>query len=807
MSSTEKTKEAVTRRTFEKWWFKKDFNAEFDDSGLVIKLTCIVCVENLAAIYREARLRSIRGTALKSIQHYADGITYVHKANIERHVKSGSLHDWAKKLQKSSELSSELKANVPTPCEKNQPTINTVIEKNVKEHYIHAFNTALYLAKEEKPYSDFPELISLQRQNGVSFLNGKDSEITCREFISYISDAMRLDIKRILTLCNFFTGEQDGSQPQKTGSTKELIFVKIVINGAMVEIMLKCQHMNDYGEDAASVKRAFDDTLLKDFEMSPDKFQNSMICVCADGASINMGSIKGACTEMKKERDWLLVVHCANHRLELSISDAFKADKVFTRIDEILINIYYLFKNSGKAKRIILEICLNLGVTFVNFVRGHGTRFQNHKYRGVKVLIINFLSLCMYAENMIAGGSKVGCSAENSAKLNGYLKEWKSYQYLAALHLYRQVLCQTAHISYVLQKQTVLITDIISAIDECKEKLTRIQSSAEEADLPFEISDSTDDKVVVTAKATNLPATQSFRKKHYLTEKQKKTAKKCITIQTDSVELNKVKEGKKIISKVKNTLIPEIQRCIEARFSNLMNDEIYRAFSIADISTWDFDNSEFGLETLRILAAHFQSPLQFHDFSLSQAITEFKEMKRLIQGRYRHFVSKTGVWEQIFPNYIDKYPHALLIIELCLTMSWSSASVERGFSTLKRVLTDSRLSLNKSSLDDLLMIIINLPILKKLDPQYESKLIDKAVDRYLSTKQRYHHTKSKKRAVTVSGPEKSMDYFLPTPFKSSHSCNLNPLLEDDPMDLDDSDEIMDSEISSETDGHMSTESD
>jgi len=139
--------------------------------------------------------------------------------------------------------------------------------------------------------------------------------VACKEFISHLAGTVRSDLKKKISLSNFFCAEHDGSQARKTGAAKELIFAKVVVEGTPVEVLLKCQHMDDYDEDAESLKRAFDDTFLVDFELDKENFISTMISVCADGASVNMGSIDGACTKMKTEdnRDWLLILHCANH--------------------------------------------------------------------------------------------------------------------------------------------------------------------------------------------------------------------------------------------------------------------------------------------------------------------------------------------------------------------------------------------------------------------------------------------------------------------------------------------------------------
>ena len=98
---------------------------------------------------------------------YADGISYAHKGKVDKHVKSGGLHDWEK--QKFQGNATEQPKNVPVE-EKNQWTLqDTIQERSNIANYRWLFVTALHIAMKEKPISDFEDLIELQQKNGLEF--------------------------------------------------------------------------------------------------------------------------------------------------------------------------------------------------------------------------------------------------------------------------------------------------------------------------------------------------------------------------------------------------------------------------------------------------------------------------------------------------------------------------------------------------------------------------------------------------------------------------------------------------------------
>ena len=173
-----------------------------------------------------------------------------------------------------------------------------------------------------------------------------------------------------------------------------------------------------------------------------------------------------------------------------------------------------------------------------------------------------------------------------------------------------------------------------------------------------------------------------------------------------------------------------------------------------------------------MLANHFSTMLIHADFKLDAAIFEFGQLKKLVKSGYQHFSHSTSLWKMIASNHHDQYPHILLLVDIILSMEWASSSVARGFSRVNRMLPNWRLSLSKSRLNNLLMLWINVPILSKLDPKYEAKLIDKAVSEYLN---KQHYVTKSKIAAQVKPHEhgtSSEDLFLPSLRKPNLTSDL-----------------------------------
>ena len=85
-------------------------------------------------------------------------------------------------------------------------------------------------------------------------------------------------------------------------------------------------------------------------------FEEKLIGLNVDGASANTGKHKGFAARIKESAHWLNVVHCFNHRLELSIKDALEQISSFQTIYEFPLKLYYLYQKNHKRLRLLHEL-------------------------------------------------------------------------------------------------------------------------------------------------------------------------------------------------------------------------------------------------------------------------------------------------------------------------------------------------------------------------------------------------------------------------------------------------------------------
>jgi len=101
------------------------------------------------------------------------------------------------------------------------------------------------------------------------------------------------------------------------------------------------------------------DTALKPMEIDDilqrekvlDVNRHPVLVGCGtDGASVNVSAQNGMQGKLKAILPWLHWYWCYAHRLELAFKDAFTS-QLFHDIDEMLLQLYYLYEKSPKKCR------------------------------------------------------------------------------------------------------------------------------------------------------------------------------------------------------------------------------------------------------------------------------------------------------------------------------------------------------------------------------------------------------------------------------------------------------------------------
>lgn len=169
-------------------------------------------------------------------------------------------------------------------------------------------------------------------------------------------------------------------------------------------------------------------------------------------------------TRMRKDRrDWLVDIHCVNHRVELAMKDGFDSSG-FNEIDKLYTGIYNLCKHSGAIKTDIREAVETLNISIYSLTRLTGTRFIPHRRRALTRLLAMWPAIIAALENTIVVQNH---KAETKAKISGFTKQLKNYQILCSTWAYLDVLEKMSPVALIFEKDHLLPSEVKPLIKRC----------------------------------------------------------------------------------------------------------------------------------------------------------------------------------------------------------------------------------------------------------------------------------------------------------------------------------------------------
>ena len=206
-------------------------------------------------------------------------------------------------------------------------------------------------------------------------------------------------------------------------------------------------------------------------------YQNTLIGLGADGASVNSGKDGGVQALFQEILEWIVFVWCHAHKLELALSDSLK-NTFFKDVDNVLLKLYYLYEKSGKKLCELEEIHTLMRQCFefeegsrVKPVRANGTRWLAHKVAALERVYDKYGIYIVQLENVSVDPSY---KADQRAKVSGYLKSWKTSKMLLHVAFYLDLLTPFKYLSLVFQKESADTVDATRAIVKMQKRVKKL---------------------------------------------------------------------------------------------------------------------------------------------------------------------------------------------------------------------------------------------------------------------------------------------------------------------------------------------
>ena len=268
------------------------------------------------------------------------------------------------------------------------------MEREELEHIRRLFNTVFYLVEAERPFSDFPGLLQLQKHNGLPLGCAYSNEKQAKTFLGFIAEELRSQLVKSLQEGAFFSVSFDSSTDQGN-IDEEMVQVRVLENNRPVYKFVAVKPLAK--ADAAGTVAAVVEALETDCELND--WQSKLVGLSADGAAINMGVRSGAAKRLRDQVPHLVAVHCCAHRVELAIKT------ISTNVEDALLQLYKLYKwpHCWSGLQEVGEMLL---VSVLKPAKVTGTRWIGHRDRALKILLKGWKGFVVHT-NTVAQGKTV----------------------------------------------------------------------------------------------------------------------------------------------------------------------------------------------------------------------------------------------------------------------------------------------------------------------------------------------------------------------------------------------------------------
>lgn len=210
-----------------------------------------------------------------------------------------------------------------------------------------------------------------------------------------------------------------------------------------------------------------------------EDISKTLVGINTDGASVNLGKKGGAVkllmdSELPEEcicNEYMTVVHCVAHNLELAVCDAKKNTKYLADFERVLKGIFQVYYYSPKRRRELYDIACSLDQELKHYGGLQQICWVASQNRAVKAILDNYVVTTLHLQDIISIGKD-----DNANKARGYLKEMKTERFVSFLHFMIDWTDLISEVSVLFQRKNCLISEVSRRVAELTEKCTTLKT-------------------------------------------------------------------------------------------------------------------------------------------------------------------------------------------------------------------------------------------------------------------------------------------------------------------------------------------
>jgi len=380
-----------------------------------------------------------------------------HPKKKEQTLKQVQRESLRKKINRHKKSESHMEANRVKDEAKKQ-LIEESVAKLVNSSDTCTGNlmrTAYYIAKNDRPFTDYESLLELLKIIGADVGISLHSRATATSMVNSIADQMKEIVVADIIKNNskiVILVDESTSLSRKSCIN---VFLKTVVNGS--EPFFVFLELTEVVDSTAKGILETIESVLKRAGFTKEWLQLNLIGFVSDGANVLLGKNNGVAAQLKRKYPDIFTFHCMNHRLELAVADTAKEGNGVSNFVSFIGAVNNVYSTSPKNVHELRIICSDLSIQMKKIGRIFDVRWVASSFRTVKALWQNFEALYKHFDDASADETR---ASKKRAKFKGLKNTLRSINFVKNLGLLYDVLQELSTLSLKMQERN---TNIIQA--------------------------------------------------------------------------------------------------------------------------------------------------------------------------------------------------------------------------------------------------------------------------------------------------------------------------------------------------------
>lgn len=553
--------------------------------------------------------------------------------------------------------------------------------------------TAYFIPKQGLAINKYPSLCELQKSNNVVLGTNYFNREACVRFLKSISCDLITEDYKHFSDSRFASVLCDGST-DKGILEQEAVYVRYMKENEPVTRFIGITNPDTV--DAAGIFNAINSVLTsnlideKQGETLDNNVYKKLINANFDGASVMSGDVSGVQARLKKKQPGLLYTHCVAHKLELAVLDAIKCDAKYLQVFDDNINALFRYYYYSTVRRKELQKVADfLETEFKQLGRLKNIRWLASRSRALTILEKDFKIIIFDLESKTYSSNDV-----TAAKARGFLKFLKNPKFLFFVHFLQDLVAILRDLSFSFQRDSLIACEIPRLVEETCVKVDALSITPGESVERIMKNLTTEEDNLVYEEVT-------------LSKPDGRRADPLPSDKNSYLEFYKVSFDK---------MVEKTQDYIKLRFGTFEKSPLKEMATLYDFKLWPHsfkDEKRWGLNEVKTLSDYYFDNDFITSSERDSALRQwplFRErvLKRKSEGLYATYVS-------LLAEHHADIKSVNILLQIMLTISCSTAVVERGFSAMNSQKTSLRTLLSKGTLNSIMKIAVDGPSVEEFD--------------------------------------------------------------------------------------------